>query len=460
MAVFINKTYDEIEVGMSATHERTCTADDLYVSAHASGDMNPIHLPSEDVEAEDGELEGVAPSVWVGSLISAALGNHLPGPGTLYKSQNLRFLARAFEGDELVATVTVTGKKPDNVIQLDTKVERKDGTLLVEGEAEVIAPIKPQNARVTDWPGLTVRSYGHFARLLELARPLPPIRTAVVVPEDAYSLGGALLAAENTLIEPILVGDAVKIEEMAAKIDKDLGPYEIVHEDSHLHAAIKSVAMVHEGKAEAIMKGHLHTDLLLSQVVKHDIGLRTDRRLSHVFVMDVPGLNHLLFISDAAINISPSLEAKVDIVQNAIDLARALGQQEPKVGILSAVETVNTKIPSTMDAAILSKMAERGQIKGGLVDGPLAMDNAIDVEAAATKGITSLVAGRADILVVPNLESGNMLAKELAFVAHAEVCGVVMGAKCPLILTSRADNDKARLMSCAVALLYAASQKA
>lgn len=460
MAVFINKTYDEIEVGMSATHERTCTADDLYVSAHASGDMNPIHLPSEDVEMEEGELEGVAPSVWVGSLISAALGNHLPGPGTLYKSQNLRFMARAFEGDELRATVTVTGKKADNVIQLDTRVERKDGTLLVEGEAEVIAPTRHQEARVADWPGLTVRSYGHFARLLELARPLPPIRTAVVVPEDAYSLGGALLAAENTLIEPILVGDAAKIEQTAAKIDKDLSHYEIVHVDSHLHAATKSVAMVHEGKAEAIMKGHLHTDLLLSQVVKHDTGLRTDRRLSHVFVMDVPGLNHLLFISDAAINISPSLEAKVDIVQNAIDLARALGQQEPKVGILSAVETVNTKIPSTMDAAILSKMAERGQIKGGLVDGPLAMDNAIDVEAAATKGITSLVAGRADILVVPNLESGNMLAKELAFVAHAEVCGVVMGAKCPLILTSRADNDKARLMSCAVALLYAASQKA
>ena len=460
MAVFSNRTYDEIEVGMSAQHERICTADDLYVSAHASGDMNPVHLPSDEAETDAKVLGGVAPSVWVASLISAALGNHLPGPGTLYKSQNLRFHARAYEGDQLIATVVVTEKKTDNIVCLETKVERKDGVLLVDGEAEVFAPSKHESARVADWPGLTVRSYEHFARLLELARPLSPIRTAVVAPEDAYSLGGALLAAENTLIEPVLLGDRAKIEETAAKIDKDLSRYEIVDVDSHLHGATKSVTMVHEGKVQAIMKGYLHTDLLLSQVVKHDTGLRTDRRLSHVFVMDVPGLDHLLFISDAAINISPSLETKVDIVQNAINLAHALEQKEPKVGILSAVETVNTKIPSTMDAAILSKMAERGQIKGGIVDGPLAMDNAIDVEAAATKGISSLVAGRADILIVPNLESGNMLAKELAFVAHAEVCGVVMGAKCPVILTSRADNDKARLMSCAVALLYAAGQKA
>lgn len=223
---------------------------------------------------------------------------------------------------------------------------------------------------------------------------------------------------------------------------------------SHDEAAAKAVALVHENRVRGIMKGHLHTDVLVRHVLKRDGGLRTARRLSHVFVMDVPGLDHLLFVTDAAINITPDLDAKVDITQNAINLARAIGVETPKVGILSAVETVNSKIPSTLDAAILSKMAERGQIVGGDVDGPLAMDNAIDVDAAKTKGIKSRVAGKADILVVPNLEAGNMLAKELTFVAHAEAGGIVIGAQCPIVLTSRADDDKSRLASCAVAALY------
>ncbi len=212
--------------------------------------------------------------------------------------------------------------------------------------------------------------------------------------------------------------------------------------------------MVLQGRAQTLMKGNLHTDELLHEIVKKDGGLRGTRRLSHVFVMDVPGLEHLLLISDAAINIAPTLEEKVDITQNAIDLGLALGMTLPRVGVLSAVETVTPKIPSTLDAAILAKMAERGQIKGGVVDGPLAMDNAIDMEAAKTKGITSLVAGRADILIVPNLEAGNMLAKEMTFIAHADSAGIVLGAKVPVILTSRADNEKARLASCAVAALY------
>ncbi len=444
---------------MEATYERVCEADDFYVFAHASGDLNPLHIPKDDRDGNRAS-EGVAPSLWVAGLISAVLGNHLPGPGTLYKTQNLRFLGRAHEGDHLIAKAKVIAKLPDYVVQLETTVERADGQVIVEGEADVIAPRSSKSVKADSLPGLTVRSYEHFDRLLDLARPLPPLITAVVVPEDRKSLGGALLAAENTLIEPLLIGNKDKIFDAAERLGKDLAHCEIIDVAGHRQAASTAVSLVREGKAQAIMKGQLHTDELLAQIVKRDQGLRTDRRLSHVFVMDVPGLDHLLFISDAAINIAPDLEAKVDIVQNAIDLAQALGQENPKVGILSAIETVNTKIPSTMDAAILSKMAERGQIKGGIVDGPLAMDNAIDIDAAVTKGITSLVAGRADVLVVPNLESGNMLAKELAFVAHAEVCGVVMGAQCPVILTSRADDDKARLMSCAVALLYAASQKA
>ena len=225
---------------------------------------------------------------------------------------------------------------------------------------------------------------------------------------------------------------------------------------SHRAAAAHGIAMINDGQAAAVMKGHLHTSTLLGEVVKRDGGLRTSRLLSHVFVMDVPGLDRVLMITDAAVNIAPDLKAKADIVKNALDLALALGVAEPKVAVLSAVETVNPAIPSTLEAAALAKMAERGQIKGGLVDGPLAMDNAISLAAAETKGIRSPVAGRADVLIAPNMEAGNMIAKELSYLAHAESAGIVVGARCPVILTSRADGEKARLASCAVAALHAA----
>jgi phosphate butyryltransferase len=255
------------------------------------------------------------------------------------------------------------------------------------------------------------------------------------------------------LIVPILIGDAVRIRTAAAELGVEIASFELIDVADHREACAQAVAWVQGGRATAIMKGNVHSDELLAEIVKKD-GLRTHRRVSHVFAIDVPTLDHLLFISDAAINIAPDLTTKVDIAQNAIDLARACGVEQPRVGVLSAVETVNPSIPSTLDAAILSKMAERGQIKGGIVDGPLAMDNAIDVGAARTKGIASLVAGRADVLVVPNLEAGNMLAKELTFVARAEAAGLVVGARAPVMLTSRADNERARLGSCALALLY------
>jgi phosphotransacetylase len=294
----------------------------------------------------------------------------------------------------------------------------------------------------------------HFDRVLAAAEPLAPIPTSVVAPEDENSLGGAVLAASHSIIEPILIGCRNKISAAADAIGADISKFELIDIPGHDEASAKGVALVQEARARALMKGHLHTDQLLRHVMKRDGGLRTTRRLSHVFVMDVPGLTNLLFVSDAAINIAPDLETKVDITQNAIDLARALGIETPKVGVLSAVETVNTKIPSTLDAAIISKMADRGQINGAIVDGPLAMDNAVDLDAAKTKGIKSMVAGRADVLIVPNLEAGNMLAKQLTFVANAEAGGIVIGARCPVILTSRADNDRARLASCAVAALY------
>ncbi|GAB4359231.1 MAG: bifunctional enoyl-CoA hydratase/phosphate acetyltransferase [Oricola sp.] len=454
MTLYISTPYDQLAVGMEAETKRLCRAEDFFVFANSSGNHNPAHLPHEDHDGDGTPDEPVAPSMWVASLFSAVLGNMLPGPGTLYKGQTLKFLGRAHAGDELTVRVRLTALKPERTACFETFVETSDGRRIVEGVAEVIAPERAVTFDDEDLPGLTVRRHVHFDRLLDRAEPLDPIPTAVVAPEEEQALAGALLAAEHTLIRPILIGDAMKIADVARGIGRKIDDHEILDVPDHDKAAALGVRLVHEGRAKALMKGYLHTDQLLHHVVKKDGGLRTTRRLSHVFVMDVPGLDNLLMVTDAAINIAPTLDEKVDITQNAIDLARALGLEQPKVGVLSAVETVNPKIPSTIDAAVLSKMAERGQIKGGIVDGPLAMDNAVDIEAARTKGIHSLVAGHADILVVPNMEAGNMLAKELTFVAHAEAAGVVIGALCPIILTSRADDDKARLASCAVAALY------
>jgi Phosphotransacetylase len=454
VTIFENVPFDELEVGMEAENRRLCVADDLYVFAHASGNLNPLHLPKEDGD-KDGKPEAVAPSFWVGSLISSVLGNKLPGPGTLYKSQTLRFLGRAHAGDELVARVKLIRKTDERSAIFETTVALADGTVLVEGEAEVFAPTEKHSFDIHDVPGLTVESHRHFDKLLEMAEPIPAVRMAVVAPEEENSLRGALMAAKHTLIIPILIGNAAKIRSVAEQNGLSLDGIDIVDCATHPEAAQTAVTMVHEGRAGAIMKGYLHTDDLLRPILRTNGGLKTGRRISHIFVMDVPGLNHLLLVTDAAINIAPDLPTKVDIVQNAIDLAQSLGIETPKVGVLSAVETINPQIPSTLDAAALSKMAERGQITGGMVDGPLAMDNAVSLSAARTKGLKSLVAGQAEILVAPNLESGNMLAKELSFIAHAEAAGVVIGARCPIVLNSRSDSDKSRLASCAVAALHA-----
>ena len=447
--------YAALRLGQEATVSRLCRTEDLFVFAHSSGNLNPMHLPDQDGDG-DGVTEAVAPSAWVAALISAVLGNQLPGPGTLYVSQDLRFVGRAHAGATLTAGVRVTEKLADRMVRLAVWVDGPAGRI-AEGEAIVQAPDAALSFDEAEVPGLTVQSHRHFDALLARAEPLPPLPTVVVCPESPDAVMGAILGRDHTLIDPIFVGAPARIRDAAEEAGVDIAGIEIVDVADHRAAALRAVALVHEGRARALMKGHLHTDQLLHAILKKDTGLRTNRRLSHVFVMDVPGLDHLLFVTDAAINIAPDLDCKVSIVQNAIDLARALGLEEPKVGILSAVETVTPSIPSTLDAAILSKMADRGQITGGLVDGPLAMDNAVDPAAARIKGLTGLVAGRADILVAPNLEAGNMIAKELSFLAHAEAAGVVMGAQVPVILTSRADDDKARLASCAVAALHAES---
>jgi phosphotransacetylase len=300
---------------------------------------------------------------------------------------------------------------------------------------------------------------GKYERLLSRCDSLEPIPTAVAYPCDATSLTAAIEAANRGLIKPILVGPAAKIAETATSSGVELGGFEILDAPNSHAAAVKAVGHVREGRAEILMKGNLHTDELMAAVVARDIGLRTGRRISHVFIMDVPTYHKVLLVTDGAINIAPTLEDKVDICQNAIDLAISLGLEQPKVAILAAVETVTSKMPATIDAAALCKMAERGQIRGAVLDGPLAFDNAISARAADVKGIRSSVAGDPDILIAPDLEAGNILAKQLTFLAQADSAGMVLGARVPIILTSRADSVRSRIASCAVAALVAHARR-
>jgi phosphotransacetylase len=300
---------------------------------------------------------------------------------------------------------------------------------------------------------------GKYENLLARCRGLDPVTTAVAHPCEASALAGAMDAAAQGLITPILVGPVAKIQEIAAAHRIDLGKARIVDAPHSHGSAAAAVALVRKGEAEVLMKGSLHTDELLGAVVARETGLRTGRRLSHAFIMDVPTYHKVLVVTDAAINIAPTLEDKVDICQNAIDLCRSLGLERPKVAILAAVETINSKMQATLDAAALCKMAERGQITKGVLDGPLAFDNAISKEAAKTKGITSEVAGDPDILLAPDLEAGNILAKQLTFLANADSAGIVLGARVPIILTSRADSVRSRIASCGVAVLAAHARR-
>jgi phosphate butyryltransferase len=451
MARFRNKTWDELSVGDTASLKRTVTSRDLYLFAHASGNLNPLHLPAEhDAQSP----ASVAPSMWVGSLISSLLGNALPGPGTLYLEQHFQFIERARMGDVLTVSVRLLDKQVKPTVVFETNVTDQDNRLVATGQAKISAPVQSIEVEQPDLPDLTLETHDHFTRLLALTANRPAMTCAVVFPTDQHSLAGALLAREHALIEPVLVGPKALIESLAQQHRLDLTGVEIEDVQTDRQAAQVAVQMVHEGRVRSVMKGNLHSDDLLGQVVKRDGGLRGKRRISHAFVLDVPTRPDPIIISDAAINIAPDLATKVDITQNAIDLARACGMEQPRVAVLSAVETVNPNIPSSMDAAMIAKMADRGQIKGGVVDGPLAMDNAIDMDAARDKRIESAVAGQAQVLVVPNLESGNMLAKQLTFMSHAQPAGLVLGAKVPVMLTSRADDEQARMFSCVLAVLY------
>jgi phosphate acetyltransferase len=449
---YTNHTFDEIEIGTAEKTARTVTATDVEALALASGDVEGYHVETRRPEDEQAHTQGAAAI----ALIAGLLNRRLPGPGSAIVATRFRYAGSIRVGDTLTATVAVSSKNTkQHTIEFECRCVNQDGVVLADGVATVAAPTERIAYSNLATPEIVLRHNDGFAKLLARSSALPPVSCAVVHPCDRDSLGGAIEAARRGLIIPVLVGPEKKIRAVAKEQQIDLTPYRVVTVE-HSHAAAQAaVAMARAGEVESLMKGSLHTDELMAAVVPSATGLRTARRISHVFVMDVPAYPRLLLVTDAAINIDPDVEVKADICQNAIDLAHVLGIAEPKVAILSAVETVTLKIPSTLDAAALCKMAERGQITGGLLDGPLAFDNAISVEAARTKRISSKVAGHADILLVPDLEAGNMMAKQLQYLAGAESAGIVLGARVPIVLTSRADNVRTRLASAAVLKLVA-----
>ncbi|MCL2345183.1 MAG: bifunctional enoyl-CoA hydratase/phosphate acetyltransferase [Desulfobulbus sp.] len=452
-----NKTFDEIAVGDAATLTRTLMPEDVKLFAILSGDFNPT-IVNPQFSQSGLFREMIAHGMWSGSLISTVIGTQFPGPGTNLVDQTLHFVRPVTIGDVITITVTARQKFTHNKhIVFDCVCINQEGLPVVNGTVEVLAPTeKISYLRQTHMPEVHIDDkLERFDKLLSRVKGLEPIPTAVAHPCDHESLKGPVMAFQAGIIEPILVGPESKIRAVAEEFSIDLSGIRIVNAAHSHDSAALAVSLVRTGDAEALMKGSLHTDELMSEVISRANGLRTNRRISHVFLMSVPTYHRPLLITDAAINIAPTLEEKVDIIQNAIDLSHIIGIPEPKVAILSAVETVNPKIESTLHAAALCKMADRGQITGGLLDGPLAFDNAVSIVAAKTKGIKSAVAGHAEILVVPDLESGNMIAKQLEYLANALTAGIVLGTRVPIVLTSRADSAETRTASCVIAALIA-----
>ncbi|MCX5833459.1 MAG: bifunctional enoyl-CoA hydratase/phosphate acetyltransferase, partial [Deltaproteobacteria bacterium] len=394
-------------------------------------------------------------------IISIILGTRLPGPGTKILHRDLRFNGDFAVGDTLTAKVTTREKRREgNLVVFECRCINQAGRELVSGTVTVAAPTSRLVYDNIKPPQFELRWGDSLAQLIKGCQECEPVTCAVVHPCDSDSLTGAIEAARRGFIIPVLVGPEAKIRKAGDEAQIDLGPYRIVS-TPHSHAsAEKAVELARAGEVESLMKGSLHTDEILGAILPASAGLRTSRRISHAFVMDVSTYPKMFIMTDAAVNIFPTLEDKRDIVQNAIDLARALGVEVPKVGILSAIETINSKIPSTLDAAALCKMADRGQITSGILDGPLAFDNAISAQAAKTKGIVSPVSGDVDILLAPDLESANMLFKQLTYLAGAEGAGIVLGTRIPVVLTSRADSIRTRLASTAVMTLVAQAQRA
>jgi phosphate acetyltransferase len=456
-ASYSNVTFDEIEIGATATVTRPVTHTEVEALTLVSGDVDPYHVKDGALEHNEGPVS--AQAVGAEAILSGLLNRRMPGPGTRIVSQSLEFRGKIRTGEPVTATVVAKEKNPiGSKVVFDCRVVQS-GIDLVKGTVTVEAPLRRIAYDEVATPELILRHNDAFTKLLKRCEGLEPVTCAVVHPCDRDSLLGPVEAAKRGLIVPILVGPEGKIRAVAEKEGVDISPYRIVSTEHSHAAAEKAVAMARAGEVESLMKGSLHTDELMGAMVPSATGLRTARRISHVFLMDVPAYPRVLLVTDAAVNIFPDLECKADIVQNAIDLARTLGVETPKVAILAAVETVNPKMQATLDAAALCKMADRGQITGGLLDGPLAFDNAISEEAAKTKKIVSDVAGKADILLVPDLEAGNMVAKQLQYLAGADSAGIVLGTRVPVVLTSRADSVRTRLASTAVMALVAHARR-
>jgi phosphate acetyltransferase len=456
MEALTNVTFEEIKIGDTASISRRLSTNEVQALALAGGHVDTVEI-AQGQPPHPGQAQ--TESVGAEALLLGLLNRKLPGPGSSIAAQDLHFQGHIQTGDELVASVTARKKHTQGkLVEFDCSL-RSDGHALITGTITVRAPEQRLRYAEVAEPEVILRRTDKYAMLMKKCEPLPAVTCAIAHPCDRDSLLGPIEAARLGLIQPVLVGPEEKIRAVAKAEGVDLAPYRLVATEHSHAAAEKAVALVRSGDAEALMKGSLHTDELMSAVVSSATGLRTSRRISHVFLMDVPTYANPLAITDAAINIAPALEDKVHIAQNAIDLLHSLGVAQPKVAILSAVETVNPKMPSTLDAAALCKMAERGQITGAILDGPLAFDNAISEQAARTKKITSPVAGKADILLVPDLEAGNMLAKQLTYLAGADAAGIVLGARVPIVLTSRSDNVRARLASIAVMKLVAHAKR-
>ena len=450
-----SKTYEEIHVGDKATTEHVLTSEDAMAFASISG-FHSV-LSSNELIERAGGVPPTGPNMWCASLVSGLFSMNIPGPGCTLTHIALSFHNRIHVGDRILVRVQVTAKDDaTKSIAFDCEATNTAGAPIFSGTAQLLAPPTKLRWSTLPVPKLIVNDpYRRYHGLIARATSKPPVRTAIVWPGDEVSLGGAIQAFKDKLIVPVLVGAESRIRTLADAMQLDLSAVRIVDVADSRTAAIRAVELARKTEVQMLMKGSLHTDELMSAVVSREGGMRTGRRISHVFALDVPSYHKTLFVTDAAINIQPDLETKIDILQNAIDMMIALEVENPKVAILSAVESVNPAIPSTLDAAALCKMADRGQITGAIVDGPLAFDNAISSEAARIKKIKSPVAGDPDLLMVPNLEAGNILFKELQYLAGALAAGVVVGAKVPIVLTSRADGELARMASCALGVLLA-----
>jgi phosphotransacetylase len=450
-----SKTFDEIAVGDTATTDHVLTQDDAMAFASISG-FTAV-LSQDEVIERTGGIPPTGPNMWCASLISGLFSMHIPGPGVTLTSISLAFHNRIHVGDRILVQIKVTAKDDaSQVVSFDCEAHNGAGLSIFTGTAQAIPPTKKLRWSTLPVPQLIVNNpYRRYNEMIARATAKPAVRTAIAWPCDEVSLGGAIQAYKDKLIVPVLVGAEDKIREVAKALNLSLDGVRIVDISDSRSAAARAVELARKGEVEMLMKGSLHTDEIMGAVVSREGGMRTGRRISHVFALDVPMYHKTLFVTDAAINIQPDLETKISILQNAIDMMLTLEVVDPKVAILSAVESVNPAIPSTLDAAALCKMVDRGQITGAIVDGPLAFDNAISSDAARIKNIKSKVAGDVDLLMVPNLEAGNILFKELQYLAGALAAGVVVGAKVPIVLTSRADGELARMASCALGVLLA-----